>query len=599
MRARSGAALALAGVLIAAAPVAADAARPKAADTVLRNGVVRTVDARDSVKQAIAVRGGKIVYTGTNKGAKAWIGKRTKVVNLRGKTVMPGLQDGHVHTLSGGEALDACNLNYAPLTIAQFQQEIQACLDRTKDKEPGSWLSVSGWYRQAMQPAGTDATRQTLDALNTRRPIVVNSTDGHTDLANSAALALAGLTKDTPDPAGGEIIHDAGGEPTGILEDSAGGLVQRLVPPPTFDESLASGRAALDALRRQGVTSFMDQFSSDDVARVFATLAKRGQLTARVALAPGVGRDLANRDPKAAVAPVLAMKKRWDRKLVAAPGLRVRNVGELTQDGVLQAPAQTASFLEPYFVNRGTREAPNWLPGTNRGPDPYYGKEQLAEVTSLLLRAGISPEVHAIGDRAVRHTLDAYEIARKKSGSRLALSISHTESVHPDDLKRFKQLDVAPVMAFQWAKPAFDSIEAAKNQLGPERFARTEPIGTLWNAGAPVAVGSDWPVDPLNEWFLLEVGITRENPDGGPKYAGRLGSSPLLPRKAAMRAITYNTARVLQQDKQTGSLEKGKFADLIVVDRDMIKVPAKQISKTRVLLTMVGGKVVYDAKRDR
>lgn len=596
MRARSGAALAFAGALMVAAPTAADAAR-QPADTVLRNGYVRTVDARDSVRQALAVRDGKIVYVGSDRGARAWIGRRTRVVDLRGRMVMPGLHDGHTHTLSGGAAINACNLDYAPLTIAQFQQEIQGCLDRTSDKEPGGWLSVSGWYRQAMQPAGTDATRATLDALRTSRPIVVNSTDGHTDLANSAALRLAGITAQTPDPPGGEIRRDAAGEPTGILEDSAGRIVQRMVPPPTAAENLAAGRAALDAFRRQGVTSFMDQFSDDAIAQTFDTLRKRGQLTARVALAPGVLQATAARDAAAAVAPVFAMRRKWETGPIGArPGLRVRNVGELTQDGVLQAPAQTASFLEPYFVNAGTEENPSWVPGTDRGPDPYWTTRQLADVTALLLRGGISPEVHAIGDRAVRHTLDAFAMARKQSGSRLPLSISHAESVHPSDLKRFKQLDVAPAMAFQWAKPAFDSIDAAKDQLGPERFARTEPIGSLWKAGARVAVASDWPVDPLDEWLLLQVGVTRENPDGGKRYAGRLGSSPLLPRAAAIRAITANTARIMLQDDKTGSLEKGKLADLIVLDRNFFRVPAKQIRKTRVLMTMVGGKVVYEAK---
>ncbi len=597
MRARTGAALACAGVAIAAAPTAAQAARPTAADTVLRNGYVRTVDARDSVRQALAVRDGEIVYVGSDKGVRAYVGRRTKVVNLRGKMVMPGLHDGHTHTLSGGAAINACNLNYAPLTVAQFQQQIQACLDRTSDKEPGGWLTVSGWYRQAMQPAGTDATRATLDALRTSRPIVVQSSDGHSALANSKALQLAGVTAQTPNPAGGEIVHDGSGTPTGILEDAAGGLVERLVPPPTAAENLTSAKAALDAFRRQGVTSFMDQFSDDATATAFEALRKRGQLTARVALAPGVSRDTAAADARKAVAPVFAMRRRWETgPIVARPGLRVRNVGELTQDGVLQAPAETASFLEPYFVNVGTDDNPRWVPGSDRGPDPYLTTPQLAAVTTLLLRGGISPEVHAIGDRAVRHTLDAFEIARKRSGSRLPLSISHAESVHPRDLPRFKQLDVAPAMAFQWAKPAFDSIDAAKDQLGPERFARTEPIGTLWNAGAKVAVGSDWPVDPLDEWLLLQVGVTRENPYGGKRYAGRLGSSPLLPRAAAIRAITANTARIMLQDDRTGSLEKGKLADLIVLDRNFFRIPAKQIVRTKVLLTMVGGKAVYTAK---
>lgn len=599
MRARFGAALAIAGGLIAAAPATAPAAAAKqpAADTVLRNGYVRTVDDSDSVRQALAVRNGKIVYVGSDRGVRAYVGKRTRVVNLRGKMVMPGLQDAHIHVGLAGVRLAACNLQYEPLTTAQFQQKIQACLDRTRDKEPNGFLSVENWYRQAMVPAGTDATRATLDALNTRRPIVVNSSDGHSDLVNSAALALAGITAQTPDPANGKIVRDAAGEPTGILEDAAARIVSRHIPPPTAADNLEVTRVALDALRRNGVTAVMDQYGTDASAQAYATLRRRGELTARINLAAGVDASVAARDPRKAVAPAFALRRRWDTgPLAPRAGIRVTNIGELAQDGVLQAPAQTASFLEPYFVNAGTEDAPRWVPGRNRGPDPYLAKDKLADVTTLLLRGGISPSIHAIGDRAVRHTLDAFAIARKRvPGSRLPLSISHAESVHPRDLPRFKALGVAPAMAFQWAKPAADSIDAAKNELGPERFARTEPVGSLHRAGARVAAGSDWPVDPLNEFFLLQVGITRENPDGGARYRGRLGKDPLLPRAAAVRAITRNAAWAMQGEDATGSLEPGKLADLIVLDRNLFRVPAKQIGRTKVLLTMVGGRVVWEA----
>ncbi|WP_040425012.1 amidohydrolase [Agromyces subbeticus] len=571
-----------------------------AADTVLRNGFVWTVDAKDSQQEAVAIRDGELVYVGTDAGVDQWIGSDTDVIDLDGKMVMPGIQDGHTHTLSGGSALAGCTLNYDPLTVEEFQDRIQGCLGDMADEDPSVPLTVRGWYRQAMQPAGTDADRTMLDALDTDRAIIVNSTDGHSTVVNSAALEAAGVTAQTPDPDGGRIGRDESGTPTGILEDGAGALADALVPEATpdkaFEDDLAAGRAALEALAAQGVVSFMDQFSTDDTAKVFDTLRSDGDLTARVHLAPNVTSDAAANDPRAAADEVIAFRDNWETgEVVVEPGINVTNVGELSIDGVLQAPALTASMLEPYFINTGTEEEPNWVPGTERGPDPsYYTTESLADVTAFLLEAGISPSVHAIGDRGVREVLDAYEIARERTGSELPLSISHAESIAPADLSRFGELDVIPLMGLQWAKPSFDSIEAAQDTLGPERFARTEPAGALAAAGAQVGLGSDWPVDKLNEWLSLEVAVTRANPDGGDHYTGKLGEDPGLTIEEAIRTVTYTTARSMLQSEQTGSLEKGKLADLIVLDQNIMEVPADQIHKTNVLMTMVGGAVVHD-----
>src|SRR6185369_14497857 len=199
----------------------ADAAITAApADLVLQNGFVYTVDDRNSVQQAIAIHGGRIVYVGNDQGARAYIGKQTKVIDLHGRMVMPGLVDTHNHAIAGGSQLLDCDLNYAPLTVAQFQQKIQACLDETHAKEPDGYLTVVGWYRQAMQPSGTQVTKANLDALKTHRPIIVRSTDGHTTLGNSRALARAKITRNSLDPHAGRIDRDGAGEPTGIFEDA-------------------------------------------------------------------------------------------------------------------------------------------------------------------------------------------------------------------------------------------------------------------------------------------------------------------------------------------------------------------------------------------
>ncbi|MFF4779467.1 amidohydrolase [Microtetraspora fusca] len=272
-------AAAVAATDVAFAPAAGAAADP--ADIVLTDGYIYTVDAHDSVHQALAVSGGRIVYVGTTKGAARYVGKATKVVNLHGRMVMPGLHDGHLHEMSGGKGLLDCDLKYAALTVEEFQATIQEYLDRTAEHEPDGWGSVVHWYQQAIRPAGTKLTRADLDALNTKRPIVVESSDGHTILVNSRALELAGITAKTPNPPDGVIERDKEGWPTGILQDGASNLVDAKIPRPTRAENLKIARTALAALAEQGVTTFMDAIATEDALRAFTTLAEQGRLTAR------------------------------------------------------------------------------------------------------------------------------------------------------------------------------------------------------------------------------------------------------------------------------------------------------------------------------
>lgn len=266
----------------------------------------------------------------------------------------------------------------------------------------------------------------------------------------------------------------------------------------------------------------------------------------------------------------------------------MRAAGELYQDGVIQAPAQTASMLAPYFDADGVLT-------TNSGPDPYWpDNTAFADLIVRLVKAGFTPQVHAIGDRAVRTTLDVYQTARRTIGRTPTLAIAHAESVDPADYGRFKALNVIPVMSFQWGKPGPDSIEAAKVFMGPERFDRMEPEGRLHAAGARIAFGSDWPVDALNEFFAVEVGVTRTN-DPASGYTGTLNSDPGLTREQAFRAITTVSASQMGTADVTGSLTPGKFADYIVLDRDPMTGPATRISDVKVLRTVVGGRTVYRA----
>ncbi|PYX35745.1 MAG: hydrolase, partial [Acidobacteria bacterium] len=229
-----------------------------AADRVYRSGRVFTADAQDSIAQAVAIRDGRIVYVGKNEGVVPFIGSSTKVTNLDGHFLMPGLVDGHMHPLEAGLKLQKCSLDYQSLTVAELQQRVQACLDKTKEQEPDGWLEVVSWFQESMRPAGVKTNCATLDVLKTARPIIVRSSFGHTVLANSRALALAKITKVTPDPLGGKIWRDADGKPTGLLEDSAFAVYANLIPAPTPEENIAAAKAAQQAMIAQGVTSFLD-----------------------------------------------------------------------------------------------------------------------------------------------------------------------------------------------------------------------------------------------------------------------------------------------------------------------------------------------------
>ena len=585
-------------VLLAFAAGGVSAAEVQPADAVYKNGYVYTVDAHDSVQQALAVRNGELVYVGDDAGVKPFIGKSTQVVDLRGRMAMPGLVDGHMHPLDGGAVLLGCNLNYERLTVAQMQAKLQSCLDQTKDKEPDNWLLVSNWFQEAMLPAGTITSRATLDALHTRRPILVVSSFGHTGLANTRAMELAQIDAKTPDPEGGVFARDASGNPTGLLQDAAIDAVESKVPERTPAEDVKAAEAALDAIRAQGITTFLDAAATPKTLAAFSGAEKNGHLMGRAHFAVLI-RPPEGRDPKKAVAFLMSMARQYDQgEVVPDPHMTVRNF-KLFLDGVISAPALTGAMLAPYFVNQGTVASPHWVPGSNRGPDVYFPAPVLRAMLIEAAQAGFEPHLHADGDRAVHEGLDAIEALRKQfPGREIRAALAHDEIVDPRDFPRYAPLDAIPVLSMQWEKPAPDTIDNARDYLGPARFKYMEPAGVLAAAGARIAYGSDWPVDPLDEWFALKVGVTRTNsPAAGAQYAGRLSEDEGLTRKQVLRAITMNSSYELHQDAKTGSLEVGKLADFIVLDRNFFDIPAEQIADIKVLTTIVGGHVVYQAAR--
>lgn len=576
--------LACTAVLLAQAP----------AEIVYRNGRLFTADAGNRVVQAAAVREGRFVYVGDDTGVAAHIGPKTRVVDLAGGFGMPGLVDAHLHPLSGGLNLSGCSLDYLTLSVDEFKRRIQACLDADRGKEPDGWLEVRSWFQQSMQPEGTIAHKSMLDGLNTKRPIIVRDAFGHTVLASSRALTQGKITRETKDPPGGKIERDAKGEPTGLLQDNAFDVFGAIVPPPSAADRVKAARASLSAMNGQGVTAALEAMTSEASLTAYDEVRRASGLTVRMHFAPLIEISDAD-DPARAVARVTAFRKRFDRGPIGVtPQMTVRHA-KLFIDGVIAGPAFTGSMVEPYLVNAGTAEAPKWVPGPSRGPAPYFEPGPLAALVTGLGRAGINPHLHVDGDLAVRVAFDAIAAMRKAlPGQDIRPGFAHSEIVHPDDFGRFKALGVFPVLSTQWGKPAPDTVDQLRDYLGPERAAILEPAGLLAAAGAEVAFGSDWPVDKLDEWFALKVAVTRENaPEVGPKYAGRLGRDPGLTVTEALRAITIVAAKHLHADDRIGSIEVGKIADLVLLDRDPMSIAPRDIANVKVKETVVGGRTVF------
>ena len=586
-------------VSVAALASAAAAGPATTADAVYQNGTVYTVDAHNSVQQALAVRDGRILFVGSTKAAHRYIGPNTQVIDLHGRTLMPGLVDGHMHPVMGGTIELACNLHYAALTKEQTLQQIQTCLDNDKDTDASSWFNVFTWFRQAMIPKGTDLSRADLDQLRTQRPILVGSSDGHTTLVNSRAIEIAGVTDTTPNPSNGAVVHDAAGHLTGIFEDGASALITAHVPQPSPEMAaainVAGARAALSAMNKQGVTTFMDAMGNEEDIVAFKSVMDAGGLTARAHFAPMIVPDDA-KDPVGAAVSIKKLADRYDSgALTVAPAITVQNA-KLFMDGVIQSPAQTAALLKPYNVNTGTVANPHWVPGTNSG-SLYFAQDKLNAVLVELARVGIDPHIHTDGEAAVHATLNAVEGMRKAfPGKDIRPALAHNETIIPSDYARYKALKAIPVLSLQWGKPAPDTLDTVRDYIGPERFAYLETAGKFQAKGIRIAYGSDWPVDKLDEWFGVKVGVTRTNrPDEDARFSGRLGDDPGLTPAQALRTITINSAYQLHQDKVTGSLEQGKFADLIILDRNPTTIPNEDIANVKVLMTVVGGKIVYKA----
>ncbi|MET7785822.1 amidohydrolase [Streptomyces sp. 900116325] len=541
------------------------------ADLVLTGGPVLTMDPAGSRATTVAVTGDRITAVGHDE-VRELIGPRTEVVDLSGRLLVPGFQDAHIHPVTAGLELAQCNLTESR-TAADTLAAVRAYADSQPNQE---WITGGGWSMEAFD--GGSPTRDRLDTVVPDRPVFLVNRDHHGAWVNTRALTLAGITRDTPDPADGRIERDDRGEPTGLLQEGAMDLVARHTPRSTPADRLAALLLAQRLLHSYGITAWQDAIvgvygSMDDASDAYLTAARDGSLTARV-----VGALWWDRERGAEQIPELVARRRE----LTGGRFRAGSV-KIMQDGV--AETGTAALLTPYLDACGCATA-------NSGSsfvDPVELRRYVTELDAL----GFQTHFHALGDRAVREALDAVEAARTVNGrTDTRPHLAHLQIVHPDDIPRFRELGATANIQPLWAAHEPQMDELTIPFLGDERAALQYPFGALLRSGATVAAGSDWPVSSAEPLHGIHTAVNRIAPDGdGPVFlpGERIGLT------AAIAAYTAGSAHVNHLD-DTGSIRAGALADLVVLDRDVYAGPPEEIGATRVLQTYVGGRRVHDTE---
>jgi predicted amidohydrolase YtcJ len=499
---------------------------PQPADLILQNGQVYTPN---GFKQAVAIRKGLIAYVGDAAGVAAHRGSATQTIDLQGATVLPGLHDMHVHPGGAGLTNLQCRFDQG-LTSKQVTDAVAACI---KKRAKGEWVAGGQW--DAASFGKTPPHRSILDKVSPDNPVTLTDISGHSAWANTKALELAKITKDTPNPPGGIIERDAKGEATGILRESAAGLVRRLVPPPTPEQQVQALDWALNVMLENGITSFTDAGVDESGLRSYATLAEPDCV-------------------------------------------------KVVLDGV-PTDGHTAAMLDNYEHSHGSHE-----PGREKGL-LMLSPDVVNPLVTRLDAKGLTVKFHAAGDAAVRAGLDAIEAARKANGFSGQLhDVGHNSFVNMDDIRRARAIGATFEMSpYIWyPNPIIPDIRKA---VGEERMKRWIPVHDAIAAGALVVPGSDWPVVPLvNPWIAIETLVTRQAPGGGGEA---LGVAEKITLEQAFAMFTTESAKQMNARGTQGSIEEGLYADLVVIDRNPFQIPVTQIHDTKVKMTIINGAVVY------
>jgi predicted amidohydrolase YtcJ len=543
------------------------------ADLVLTNGRIYTLDAIHPWASAVAVRGETILDVSDSSTAiKSSIGPQTRVIDLKNRFAMPGFNDAHVHLAGAGQAMLEVKLK-GSASLQEFQQRIRA---RLKDFGPGEWLTGRGWDH-TLWPVKKFPSRQDLDAVSPEHPMFFYRVDGHVAVANSAALAVAGITRSTPDPPGGHIERDpVSGEPTGLLEeDAAMDLVFNRIPPISPPRRRRALELALDEAVRSGVTSVQDCSVRDapdndnfgwDNFLVLQELHREGKLKTRVSEWLPFEASLARLE---------GMRRAGG---MGDPWLRTSAVKAFL-DGSLGS--RTAALLAPYSDDPSTSGILRMEP------------KQLEEMAIERDRAGFQLAFHAIGDRANRLALDVFAAVRAANGPRDRRDrIEHAQVVTLDDLSRFAALAVIPSIQ---PSHLLDDVRWAEERLGPERIKGAYAWHTLEKTGAHLAFGTDFPVESINPLRGIYACISRELPGGGPP--GGWHPEETLKADECLRAYTVGSAYAEFEEARKGTLAPGMLADIVVFPEDITRMAARDLLSTPVSMTITGGRIVYEAPK--
>jgi predicted amidohydrolase YtcJ len=539
----------------------------KMADLVLLNGTIWTVDPARPWAEALAVDGDRISRVGKTSEIKKLVGRETQVVDLRRSLVLPGFIDSHTHFLKGGMALASIQLRDVT-GREEFTARVAA---KARELEKGDWILEGNWDHEQFSPPDLPR-REWIDAVSPDNPVCVTRYDLHIALANSLALKLAGITKDTPSPAGGEIQKDpVTGEPTGIVRDAALALVTKHVPEPTLNAKTKAALAALRHAAEVGVTSVNDMAEApifDQSFEVYQELLKEGHLTTRIYFYIPID--------KMEIFEELRLKTPFGNDRLTIGGLKA-----FADGGV---GASTAYFFEPYADDARTCGllAPQMFPeGIMEQRVRRAGEE------------GLQVSIHAIGDKANALILDIYErTAGTGSPKDKRFRIEHAQHLRETDIARFGRLGViASVQPYH----AVDDGRWMENRIGPERCRTTYAFKSLLDHGAVLALGSDWPVAPLDPLTGIHAAVTRQTTDG--KNPQGWHPEQKISMEEAIKGFTWNGAYATFAEGSKGSLVEGKLADIVVLDQDLFKIDPAKIKEARVTMTIVGGRIVYERPR--
>jgi predicted amidohydrolase YtcJ len=533
------------------------------ADILFQGGRIYTMDAARSWADSIAVAGGRIVYVGSAAEAQRFCGPRTRIVDLQGKMVLPGFHDSHCHPVIGGVESGQCSL-FGLATKEEVFSTIKSYAAAHMEKK---WILGSGWATPIF-PGGAPTCRS-LDGIIPDRPALLSTADGHSAWVNSMALKIASISRMTPDPPGGHIERDIEtGEPSGTLREAAIRLVALHVPPISKVERIEGLRKAQKMANSLGIIAVQEATASDEILEAYRSLDLSNELTMRVAASLKV-------DPQrgeSQIEELVSKRARYGTRHLKARGAK------LYVDGVLET--HTAALLSPYLDRHG--ECGSLL------IDP----QSLCRITGALDEKGFQVHIHAIGDRAVRVSLDAFQAALKAGNNRDGRHhIAHLELIDAGDSARFRELSVIANVQPLWAFPDSYILEMTEPILGPERSRRLYPIGSLARSGAILVAGSDWPVSSMNPLEAIQVAVTRQAPVEPRR-------SPWIPEERLtlqeiLAAYTINGAYLCHEERETGSLEEGKAADLVILDKNLFAIDPHELHTTKVLLTLLEGKVVY------